>query len=471
MSPTRPLSIAHRGASAYARPNSVQAFEFAAILGADMWEVDLRITSDRQVIVFHDAFLEGGQKISDLKYAEIEAILPEGVATRFSDVLTLAKQHGAGIYADIKAFDAAEPVCDMLRDAGIQQAILGAFDASIVTRLGDIAAPYPRAILVPVGVDPFEIAGDAEIIHLCWEKLDRPQDLLDRAFFERCDREGKKVVLWHEEDPARMADLRDLPVLGICSDQPQLVNPFEPPAEWPVEVVCHRGANAIAPENSHAAASACFIAGFSHVEIDVHVTGDGELVVMHDRALERTSNGEGLVTQQSLEMLRGLSVGSWFSDHYSGEVIPTLSEVLELARGWNGKLYVELKTAPADLTWECVSNHQMRDNCFFWSFDAQLLRDLRALSPDARIMMRRQDFDNLDATLESLSPSLIEFTHLEDLSELSVLRELNVSSMVAYNGREASVFRDIARHRPDLVNLHCPFEFVRTIFGRGNGDD
>ena len=267
-----------------------------------------------------------------------------------------------------------------------------------------------------------------------------------------------------------MAELRNFPVLGICSDQPQLINPFQAPSDWPVQIVCHRGANAIAPENSYTAANACFAAGFSHVELDVHVTSDGELVVMHDKTLDRTSDGTGLITGQSLEALRGLSVGSWFSGHYSGEVIPTLGEVLALAQGWNGKLYVELKTAPADLIWQCVCSYNMQSQCFFWSFNAQLLQDLRAISPDANLMMRRQDFDSLEATVSNLNPALIEFTHLEDLSELAVLRDMNVPSMVAYNGRETSVFHNIAKHRPDYVNLHRPFEFVRSVFASVNED-
>lgn len=468
--PSHPLSIAHRGASAYAPANSLQAFKFADILGADMWEVDLRITLDRLVIVFHDEFLENGRAIAELKYSEIVSIVPAGAAPKFSEVIGLAKECGAGIYADIKTYEVADPACRMLKDTGLDRVILGAFDASIVKRLGELNISYPRAILVPIGVDPFDVVGDAEIIHLCWEHMENPLELLDDIFFEQCRKTGKQVVLWHEEDPERMARLRKLPVLGICSDQPELVNPFKPSVEWPVQIVCHRGANSVAPENSMAAARACFAAGFSHVEIDVHVTRDSELVVIHDASLERTSDGAGLVTDHTLEQLRLLSIGSWFSEHHRKEIIPTLAEILGLAVDWNGKLYVELKSAPADLIWDCVCMHNMEENCFFWSFDVQLLRDLRQISSKAKIMMRRQDFDSLEATLKYLSPVLIEFTSQEDLSELELLRETGITSMVAYNGNDKEVFRRIASNRPDMVNLHEPFEFVKSIFENGCND-
>ncbi|MEP2782555.1 MAG: glycerophosphodiester phosphodiesterase family protein [Pseudoruegeria sp.] len=460
----RPLSIAHRGASAYAPANSLQAFEFAAQLGADMWEVDLRLTADQVIIAYHDDRLKDGQKISELTHAEVNAALPRGDAPCFSEVIDLAQEHNAGLYADIKAFEAAEPVCDMLRDRGFEKAILGAFNATIVSELRRTGCPYLLAILVPVGVDPFEFSGDAEIIHLCWETLERPQDLLDKAFFDRCEEMGKKVVLWHEENPERMADLRNLPVLGICSDLPQMVNPFHPHDDWPVQIVCHRGANSISPENSLTGALACFAAGFSHVELDVHITSDEELVVFHDHTLNRTSNGTGAITSKQLRALRTLSIGAWFSDHYKQEPIPTLEEFLQLANAWGGHLYIELKTSPAALIWDKVTRYALQDHCFFWSFNHHLLRDMRAISPDANIMMRRQDFENLDAALASLDPSLIEFTPQEDLSEIKTLKEKGIPSMIAYNGQDPDVFRRIAAHKPELINLHHPFRFVQEIF-------
>lgn len=206
----RPLSIAHRGASAYARANTLQAFRFAHVLGADMWEVDLRMTADGEIVAFHDATLADGCAIAELHQDEIDGDIP-----RFSEVVALARELGAGIYADIKVLEAAEPACAALTKAELERVILGAFDLSVVKRLGEIGAPYPRALLVPVGGDPFALAGEAEIIHLCWERMDRPQDLLDAAFFRRCEAAGKQVVLWHEEDRQRMEVLRKLPFWGF----------------------------------------------------------------------------------------------------------------------------------------------------------------------------------------------------------------------------------------------------------------
>ncbi|NVO55243.1 hypothetical protein HW561_05505 [Rhodobacteraceae bacterium B1Z28] len=458
LTPSRPLSIAHRGASAYAQDNTLNAFALAADLGADMWEVDLHLTDDNQIIAFHDCALADGRAICTLSYTEVRAAVGTNEAPLFSDVIALARARDCGIYADIKAPAASVAVSEMLQEAGVERAILGAFDSRAVAALRDAQCLYPLATLIPVGIDPFEVSADADIIHLCWETMERPQDMLDEAFFARCRANDQKVVLWHEEDPIRMADLRQKPVLGICSDRPELVNPLR--FQNGLQVVCHRGANKIAPENTLSAAHACFAAGFSHVEIDVHVTSDNQLVVLHDPTLDRTTNGTGPVNDHTLAELQSLSAGQWFSSFYVDEGIPTLDDVLSLAKLYNGQLYIELKSAPAQLVWDRVVAHDTQDRVFFWSFVMQSLHDMRTISNEAHLMMRRQDFETLDETLESLSPSLVEYTLADDWSDFPDLRRRGVPIMIAYSGDDRAMLEKIAKAGPDLVNLDQPFVFA-----------
>ncbi|MCF6326630.1 MAG: hypothetical protein L3J21_04980 [Devosiaceae bacterium] len=461
LSPKRPLSIAHGGASAYARANTLAAFEVAHQLGADFWEVDLHLSADGKIVVFHDDCFEDGRALADLTYEQIRADADPDVAPLFSEVIKIALQRDVGIYADIKAHAAAIPAADMLLSHGVKRAILGGFDREIVRTLKSHGTPYPVSALVPPHADPFTHAKGADIIHLCWENLPRPQDLLDSEFFDRCAETGQKVALWHEEDPTRMAEMRTKPVLGICSDLPQMINPFTGASDWPVQVVCHRGANVIAPENTLAAARAAFAAGFSHVEIDVHVTSDGELVVFHDPQLERVTNGVGPILDHSLAELRALDAGSWFSKHFAGEKIPTLTEILELANLFDGKLYIEFKSASPLPVWQAVLAHGLEKRCFFWSFDDQKLQDLRAIAPEANIMMRRQDFPTLQATLNNLAPALIEYTIYEDWSEFEQLQALNIPIMIAYNGDDPDVMERIIKARPEMVNINQPFMFAK----------
>jgi len=94
-------------------------------------------------------------------------------------------------------------------------------------------------------------------------------------------------------------------------------------------IIAHRGASAVAPENTLAAFRAAAAAGARWVEFDSSLTRDGRPVVFHDDQLDRTSDGTGLLADTPFEILKHLDAGSWFNAAFAGELIPTLEEVLE----------------------------------------------------------------------------------------------------------------------------------------------
>jgi glycerophosphoryl diester phosphodiesterase len=106
-----------------------------------------------------------------------------------------------------------------------------------------------------------------------------------------------------------------------------------------IKIIGHRGAAAEAPENTLRGFSLALEAGAAGVELDVHLTKDGRLAVIHDETLERTTNGKGRVQDLTLADLQKLDAGQ-------GEHIPALEEVVELLRG-RGLLLVELKKPEA----------------------------------------------------------------------------------------------------------------------------
>jgi len=107
--------------------------------------------------------------------------------------------------------------------------------------------------------------------------------------------------------------------------------------------VAHRGASGHAPENTMSAFQKGFEMKADYIEIDVQMTKDGELVVIHDTTVNRTTNGTGKVGDLTFEEIRQLDAGSWFSEAYAGESIPTFEEVLGEFRGKVGIL-IELKS-------------------------------------------------------------------------------------------------------------------------------
>jgi glycerophosphoryl diester phosphodiesterase len=97
--------------------------------------------------------------------------------------------------------------------------------------------------------------------------------------------------------------------------------------------MAHRGFQGQYPENTMAAFSAAVEAGAQYLELDVSLTRDRQVVVLHDDTVDRTSDGNGPVHGYSLAELKQLDVGSWFHPRFAGERIPTLGEVLDRFAG------------------------------------------------------------------------------------------------------------------------------------------
>jgi glycerophosphoryl diester phosphodiesterase len=463
LDPDRPYAIAHRGASAYAPGNTLRAFELAGDLGAEFWEVDIRTSADGVLVAHHDAETACGLAVAG---TTADTLADRCGAPRLASVIALAQQRGAGIYADIKDADPVA-VARALHGRRARKGHPRRLRPGCRGRAEGGRCDLPNAALVPLGADPFEHARGADIIHLCWERMERPQDRLTPEFLSRARANGQRVVLWHEEDPGRMADLRHLPILGICSDTPELVHPFRAPADWPVKTVAHRGANSVAPENTLPAASCAFAAGFDWVELDVRSSADGQLVVIHDADVARTTDGAGLVIDMPMSICAALDAGGWFDPHFAGVRLPTLAEMLDCARDWGKGIYIEIKHADPMAVLREVQLAEMVERCFFWGWDYDGLRAIKAADPKARIMTRRMDFDRLEECFADLSFDIIEYDSTDDWSDMEAARGYGAELMICYMGRDASVFDKVIAARPDIVNIDDLFTFRRRVEAAG----
>ena len=95
-------------------------------------------------------------------------------------------------------------------------------------------------------------------------------------------------------------------------------------------VIAHRGASAYAPENTMEAFRLAVDMKADGIEIDVHFSKDGHIMVLHDEKIDRTSNGQGKVTDYTLEELKFFDFGCKFKNAYTGTKIPTLDELYEM---------------------------------------------------------------------------------------------------------------------------------------------
>jgi len=147
--------------------------------------------------------------------------------------------------------------------------------------------------------------------------------------------------------------------------------------------IAHRGASSYAPENTFAAFDLAIEMGARHLELDVHFSSDGHLVVIHDDTVDRTTDGSGPVTNRSLAALTALDAGAWFDPRFKGERIPTLGAVLE--RYWGAHLHVELKGHSAGLAQRAVDmirSSGLATNVTVTSFQKAKLEETRAYAPE-----------------------------------------------------------------------------------------
>ncbi len=161
--------------------------------------------------------------------------------------------------------------------------------------------------------------------------------------------------------------------------------------KFPIMVVAHRGFSGAAPENTLAAFQKGIDIGSDMIELDVHLSRDGELVVIHDETLERTTNGKGMVADHTLKDLKKLDAGSSFGAAFAGERIPTLKEVLDLAKG-RVLVNIEIKnpthqrysiTELAERTLREVEKAEMSAKVIYSSFNPVSLEWIQAKEPRA----------------------------------------------------------------------------------------
>ena len=167
-------------------------------------------------------------------------------------------------------------------------------------------------------------------------------------------------------------------------------NPFENVAIFhETKVMAHRGASTEAPENTMAAFQKAIDDMADYIELDVQLTNNGEVIVMHDSNAYRTTGVDANIVNMTYKEVKTLDAGSWFSDEYVGENVPSLKEVLELTQG-KIKLNIELKpadngTALAKNTVRLIEKYNMVNDCVITSFSESVLKAVKTYNQEIKV--------------------------------------------------------------------------------------
>ncbi|WP_310242176.1 glycerophosphodiester phosphodiesterase family protein [Microbacterium sp. BE35] len=160
-------------------------------------------------------------------------------------------------------------------------------------------------------------------------------------------------------------------------------------------IASHRGGAATAPENTLPAITAALAAGFDYVEVDVALTADRQPVLMHDKTVDRTTDGHGRLATLTLADVKALDAGAWFDRSYAGTPVPTFVEFLDALVAADGRAIVELKgewdATAVDTAVAEVAARGLERRIVFASFDARTLA-LAAAGSDvlSRLLILKQ---------------------------------------------------------------------------------
>ena len=152
----------------------------------------------------------------------------------------------------------------------------------------------------------------------------------------------------------------------------------------------HRGAMAHAPMNTMASFQAALEQGADGIELDAQLSQDGQIIVLHDRTVDATTDGQGAVADLTLPQLKALDAGAWFDAAFAGETIPTLDEVFA-AFGASLLINVEIKCDSAEAAEaagavaDCIERYACSGRVIVSSFNPLALRRLHAIAPDILI--------------------------------------------------------------------------------------
>ena len=231
-----------------------------------------------------------------------------------------------------------------------------------------------------------------------------------------------------------------------------------------IAVIAHRGEHRAHPENTLPAFQAAIDAGADFFELDVRTTSDGRLVLMHDRTVDRTTNGTGVVREMTFDQIRALDAGAKFSPQFAGTKAPSFEEALALAHGKIG-VYVDSKDiAPADLV-AALAKADMLNQVVIYG-GAGFLKNVQALIPSLKVMPEADSAATLEKLLAALRLRVAAFDAGDFTNDtIAVAKEAGIDIYVDRLGAadNASAWRDAVDRGASGIQTDRPAELVEYL--------
>ncbi|MBR5069943.1 MAG: glycerophosphodiester phosphodiesterase family protein [Bacteroidales bacterium] len=240
----------------------------------------------------------------------------------------------------------------------------------------------------------------------------------------------------------------------------------DPRTQHPIEVVVHRGANDLAPENTLPSADSALAHGATWIEVDVRVSKDGVMYNLHDETLDRTTNGKGIIGERTSVYIDKLDAGSWYDEkRFKGLHVPTIEAMLEGLKG-RANVFFDVKDCNLQELADLVRRTGFADRSFFWFGSEKMLREFVQIAPEMKIKVNAADIERIEYWKTICTPSIVEI-HADKITPdfLDYCHRNDIKVMVGAQGESLEDYRTAIETGADMINLDKPELFEKLQKG------
>jgi glycerophosphoryl diester phosphodiesterase len=235
-----------------------------------------------------------------------------------------------------------------------------------------------------------------------------------------------------------------------------------------VVAIAHRGEHLHHPENTLPAFQEAIRVGADFIEVDVRTTLDGKLVLSHEGAVARRTNGRGDIAKMTFAEVRALDAGIKSGPEFAGTKIPTFDEALDLARGKIG-VYVDVKQVSAKDLVTHIEEHGMSDHVVIYA-GLTLGKEIQKLNPRLKVMPEADSVQNAKRLIEQLHPRVIAFDADDFTPEIiRVVKQANAQVYVDRMGKtdDPAGWQSAIDAGADGIQTDHPAELVHYLREKG----
>ncbi|HOX39269.1 MAG TPA: glycerophosphodiester phosphodiesterase family protein [Candidatus Brocadiia bacterium] len=251
-------------------------------------------------------------------------------------------------------------------------------------------------------------------------------------------------------------------VRSTVSDNPSAAAKPDEPDTPRIEIVAHRGANELAPENTFASAELCVEMGVDYVEVDVRTSRDGVFYVLHDEMVNRTTNGSGPICMLNSAQVDKLDAGSWFNPRFSDQRIPRLDAFLRWIKG-RAKVYFDVKTCDVNELAALIRETGFDKDGFIWAASPITQKAFQIAAPDLALKVNVSTPEDVREAKRVFDARIVEFeTGCITPEMMSTCRDVGVKTMACQSAKDPAAYRKVIETGTDYIILDHPDAFIEV---------